>query len=60
MKQQEAGKQLHNEALFNFHSSPVIMMTVTSGKVRLARHVARSGKETTAYRDLVGKPERDY
>jgi hypothetical protein len=46
---------MHNEELFNFHFLPVIMMTVTSRKVILARHVARSGQERTAYRDSVGK-----
>jgi hypothetical protein len=52
-------KKLDNEELYNFHSSPAIMRTTTSRKVRLAGHVARA-EARTAYRDLIGKPERDY
>jgi hypothetical protein len=36
------------------------MRTMTSRKVRFAGHVAFTGEEWTAYRDLIVKPERDY
>jgi hypothetical protein len=38
-------RKLHHEELHNLYSSPNIMKMIKSGRVRLARHIARMGKE---------------
>jgi hypothetical protein len=50
-------RKLHNEELHNLYSSPSIIRTITSTRMRWAGHVARMGKKRTAYTILVGKPE---
>jgi hypothetical protein len=48
---------LHNEELHNLYSSPNIIRTIKSRRMRWAGHVARMGERRNAYRILVGKPE---
>jgi hypothetical protein len=48
---------LYNEELHNLYSSPNIIRTIKSRRMRWARHVARMGEKINAYRILVGKPE---
>jgi hypothetical protein len=50
-------KKLHNEELRNLYSSPNIIRTIKSRRMRLTGHVARMGAKRNAYRILVGKPE---
>jgi hypothetical protein len=50
-------RNLHNEELHNFYSSPSIIKLVKSRTMRWVRHVARMGEKRNAYRILVGKPE---
>jgi hypothetical protein len=50
-------RELHNEELRDFYSSPSIIRIIKSRRMRLARHVARMGEKRNAYRLLVGKPE---
>jgi hypothetical protein len=50
-------RKLHNEELHNLYSSPVIIRTIRSRRMKLAGHVARMGAKRNAYRILVGKPE---
>jgi hypothetical protein len=47
----------HNEELHNLYSSPNIIGTFKSRRMRWAGHVARMGEQRNAYRILVGKPE---
>jgi hypothetical protein len=49
-------RRLHNEELYDLYSSH-ISRVIRSGRMRLARHVARMGDRSCAYRILVGKPE---
>jgi hypothetical protein len=49
--------KLHNEELHILHSSPNVIRTTKSRRMRLAGHVARMGEKRNAYRILVGKPE---
>jgi hypothetical protein len=49
--------KLHNEELHNLYSSPSIIKSIKSGRIRWARHVARMGEKKNAYRLLVEKPE---
>jgi hypothetical protein len=51
-------KRLHNEELYNLHSSRNIIRVTKSIKMRLARHVGRMGERRDVHRALVGKPER--
>jgi hypothetical protein len=51
-------RKLHNEELRDLYSSPSIIRIIKSRRMRWARHVARMGEKTNAYRLLVGKPER--
>jgi hypothetical protein len=37
-------RKLHNEELHNLYSSPSIIRTIKSRRMRWARHVARMGK----------------
>jgi hypothetical protein len=50
-------RKLHNEELHNLYSSPNIIRTIKSRRLRWAGHVARMGEKINAYRILVGKPE---
>jgi hypothetical protein len=51
MKRQEV------EELHNLYSSPSIIRTIKSRRMRWAGHVARMGEKRNAYRILLGKPE---
>jgi hypothetical protein len=50
-------RKLHNEELHNLYSSPNIIRTIKSRRMRWAGHVARMGETRNSYRILVGKPE---
>jgi hypothetical protein len=50
-------RNLHNEELHDFYSSPSIIRIITSRRMRWPGHVARMGEKRNAYRLLVGKPE---
>jgi hypothetical protein len=50
-------KKLHNEELHNFYSSPSVIRSIMSKRMRLAGHVARMGEKRNVYILLVGKPE---
>jgi hypothetical protein len=50
-------RKLHNEELHNLYSSPNIIRTIKSRRMRWAGHVALMGEKRNAYRILVGKPE---
>jgi hypothetical protein len=50
-------RELHNEELHHFYSSPDIIRQVKSRRMRWAGHVARMGEERKAYKVLVGRPE---
>jgi hypothetical protein len=45
-------RKLHNEDFHSLHSSPNIIRTVKSRRVRWAGHVARIGENSNAYRVL--------
>jgi hypothetical protein len=49
--------KLHNKELRDLYTSPSIIRTIKSRRMRWAGHVARMGEKTNAYRLLVGKPE---
>jgi hypothetical protein len=51
-------RKLHNEELHNLHSSPNITRMIKPRRMRWVGHVAQKGDKRTAYRVLVGKPER--
>jgi hypothetical protein len=53
----EEWRKLHNEELRDLYSSPSIIRTIKSRRMRWAGHVARMGKKMNEYRLLVGKPE---
>jgi hypothetical protein len=46
-----------NEKLQDFYSSTDIMWVIKERRMRWARHVARMGERSGAYKVLVGKPE---
>jgi hypothetical protein len=48
-------RKLHNEELHKLYSSPNIIRTIKSRRMRWAGHVARMGR--SSYRILVGKTE---
>jgi hypothetical protein len=50
-------RKLHNEELHNLYSSPSIIRTIKSRRMRCAGHVTRMGEKRNAYRILV---ERDH
>jgi hypothetical protein len=50
-------RKLHNEELRDLYSSPSIIRTIKSRRIRWDGHVARMGKKRNAYRLLMGKPE---
>jgi hypothetical protein len=49
--------RLHNEELHNFYSSPSIITTIKSRRMRWAGHTTRRGEKWNAYGVLVGKSE---
>jgi hypothetical protein len=51
-------RKLCNEELRDLYSSPSIIRIIKSRKMRWAGHVERMGEKKSAYRLLVGKPER--
>jgi hypothetical protein len=51
-------RKLHNEELHDLCSSPSIIRRIKARRMRWAGHVARMGEKRSAYRLLVGKPER--
>ena len=50
-------EKLHNTELHALYSSPNIIRTPKSRRLRWAEHVARMKQSRNAYRVLVGKPE---
>jgi hypothetical protein len=52
-------RKLHNEELHGLYSSPDIIRTIKSRKMKRAGHVASMGKKKNAYSILVGEPEGD-
>jgi hypothetical protein len=50
-------RKLHNEELHNLYSSPSIIRTIKSRRMKWAGHVALMEKNMNAYRILVRKPE---
>jgi hypothetical protein len=50
-------RKLHNEELRDLRSSPSIIRTIKSRRIRWAGNVARMGAKRNVYRLLVGKPE---
>jgi hypothetical protein len=50
-------RKLHNDELHNLYSSPSIIRTIKSRRMRWAGHVARIMEKRTAYKILVGNPE---
>jgi hypothetical protein len=50
-------RRLHKEELYALYSSPNIIRSIKSKRLRWAGHVARMGGRRGAYRALVGKPE---
>jgi hypothetical protein len=53
----EEWRKLHNEEFRDMYSSPSIIRTIKSKRMRWAGHVARIGEKRNAYRLLVAKPE---
>jgi hypothetical protein len=53
-------RKLHKKELGDLHSSPSIIRTIKSRRMRWVGHVARMGRRenSNAYRLLVRKPER--
>ena len=50
-------RKLHNAELHALYSSPNIIRSLKSRRLRWAGHVARMEKSINAYRVLAGKPE---
>jgi hypothetical protein len=48
---------MHNEVLHNLYSSPNIIRTTKSRRMRWTGHVARMAEKRNAYGILVGNPE---
>jgi hypothetical protein len=49
--------KLYNDVLHNVYSSPNIIRSITSRRMRWAGHVVCMGEMRNAYKVLVGKPE---
>jgi hypothetical protein len=56
-KVREEWRKLRNGELNDLYSSPNIVQTVKSRRMRWAGHVAHIGERRGIYRILVGKPE---
>jgi hypothetical protein len=50
-------RKLHNKELHNLYSSPRIIRTIKSTRMRWSGHAAQMGVKRNAYRILVGKPD---
>jgi hypothetical protein len=50
-------RKLHNAELHDLYSWTSIIIIIKARRMTWARHVARMGEKTNAYRLLVGKPE---
>jgi hypothetical protein len=50
-------RKLHNEELYNLYSSPSIIRTIKSRRMRWAGHVVRIGENRNIYRIPVKKSE---
>ncbi|KAJ4439560.1 hypothetical protein ANN_07687 [Periplaneta americana] len=50
-------RKLHNTELHALYSSPDIIRSIKSRRLRWAGHVARMGESRNSYRVLVGRPE---
>jgi hypothetical protein len=50
-------RELHNEELRDLYSSPSIIRTIKSRRMRWAGHIARMGEKRNVYRLLVGNPD---
>jgi hypothetical protein len=50
-------RNLYNEEMHEFYSSPSIITIIKSRWLRWAGYVMRTGEKRNAYRLLVGKPE---
>jgi hypothetical protein len=50
-------RKLHNKEIGDLYSSPSIIRTIKSRKMRWAGHVARMGEKRNCHRLLVGKSE---
>jgi hypothetical protein len=50
--------RLYNKELNDLYSSPNIMWVIKSRRMRWMGHVAGMGERGSAYRVLVGRPER--
>jgi hypothetical protein len=50
-------RKLHNEELRNLYSSPSIIKTTKSRRIRWVGHVARIGEKRDGYRIFMGKLE---
>jgi len=48
-------RRLHNEELHNLYTSPNVIRTIKSMKMRLTGHIAGMGEMRNAYKILVGK-----
>jgi hypothetical protein len=48
-------RKLHNEELYDLHSSPNIVRMIKSRRMRWARHIALVGERRDVYRGLEGK-----
>jgi hypothetical protein len=62
-KREEDGscRKLHNDELYDLHSSPNIVRVIKSRRMRWAGHVARMGEGRGAYRVWLGGPKaRDH
>jgi hypothetical protein len=57
MKQWEAEKKLHSEALHNLYPSPNIIRMINPRRMRWVGHVTRTREKRNAYMILVGRPE---
>ena len=49
--------RLHNEEVYDLHSSPNIVRAIKSRRMRRAGHMACTGERRGAYRVLVEKPK---
>jgi hypothetical protein len=50
-------RKLHNEELHNLYTSPSVIRTFKSMRMRWAEYITQIGEKRNAYIILVGKPE---